>query len=182
MPDLSDRLVDFVDGDTEDDPNLIPIRLSTNAVELDTYAIETAQHGIDPKPRVRGYKLETAFAMTDYKLQGRTLLRLFLNMINRKAPPYMTLESAYVLISRVTKQSGLRYLVKDDAAIKKLVELRHSTLLHAWQNGYNDNGDWDMDQALRALEDAETAKTKSQRKRRTTTTAPAAQRRCSAAA
>ena len=62
MPDLSDRLVDFVDGDTEDDPNLIPIRLSTNAVELDTYAIETAQHGI-----IRS----RAYAATNWKRPSR---------------------------------------------------------------------------------------------------------------
>ena len=176
LPDLSDKLVDFVDGATESDGNLIPIRMSTNVMELDTYAIETAQHGIDPKPRIRGYKLETAFAMIDYKLQGRTLLRLLLNIINRKAPPYMTLESAYVLISRVTTQNGLRYLVKDDAAIEKLLKLRHNPLLHAWEHGYDDNGDWDVERALKALDDAKTAQTKSQRKRRSPGDGPSAQR------
>ena len=58
--------------------------------------------------KVKEHSFRLAFVMTDFKLQGRTLLKVILSMFKRPMPPWMELTGFYVLISRVRTMAGLR--------------------------------------------------------------------------
>ena len=98
-----------------------------------------------------------AFAMTDFKLQGRTLPKLVLNICERPVSPYLDWSSFYVQISRVCERDGLRLLYVDKKALEKLSKLQIDPSLLAWERGYkiNPNGlsTWDRPSAAEALND-----------------------------
>ena len=83
---------------------------------------------------MRLHQFILAFAMTDFKLQGRTLPRLILSICERPFGPYMALSGFYVLISRVRTLDGLRVLWKDDNALLRLTNLQWAQELYAWEN------------------------------------------------
>ena len=58
-----------------------------------------------------------AFALSNFKLQGRTLPKLILSVCKRLRAPWMTLASFYVLVSRARGLGGLRLLQRDEAAL-----------------------------------------------------------------
>jgi hypothetical protein len=59
-------------------------------------------------PAGMGHTVSLAFAVTDFKLQGRTLPRLILSVGTNRGGMPMRLSKLYVLISRVQAASGLR--------------------------------------------------------------------------
>ena len=75
------------------------------------------------------------FAITDFKLQGRTLRKLVLSVCRRQRMPWMTLASFYVLVSRVRELDGLRLLQKDPEGLRAVRELLTDEYLHAWEEG-----------------------------------------------
>ena len=78
----------------------------------------------------------------DFKLQGRTLPKLVLSLQPRNRPPYLTLSSFYVFISRVRRASGLRLLSRCcETTRDKLKKLTHDDYLHCWDNAY-EGGYW----------------------------------------
>ena len=85
------------------------------------------------------------FALTDYKLQGKTLKYLILNLTKYSWPPHMDLKGLYVLLSRVKEFGHLRLLngvSKDRSELSYLLNLRHRAELAIWSGGYDDSGRW----------------------------------------
>ena len=165
LPNLRDKLVNFEDADegiAPDGDQLAPILISKQVRELELTGTAAARHGLPKKLMGRAFALNLAFALTDYKLQGRTLELLLLNLPNRSFGPYMTLKAFYVLVSRATKSSGLRLLEADKEALAKLLLLRHDVYLAAWERGYDDDGLWNDNLARKAL--AEMRKTRGKAK------------------
>jgi hypothetical protein len=72
-------------------------------------------------------------------------------MIKRPLKPHMDITSFYVLVSRAFKRSGLRWLGREDEAIKEIHKKKHSAKLHAWQHGYDINGTWKKEKARSSL-------------------------------
>ena len=99
---------------------------------------------------VRLHQYQLAFALTDFKLQGRTLRKLILSICKRSKPPWMTLSCFYVLISRVRTFEGLRLLQNDHAGLVAVSSLKHDEMLYAWEHGY-DQGVWSDERAVAAL-------------------------------
>ena len=66
-----------------------------------------------PVPPAWRHTYSLAFAITDYKLQGKTLPRLLLSLDDNGPAPALTLAKLYVLISRVGTLDGLRFLPAD---------------------------------------------------------------------
>jgi hypothetical protein len=94
-----DRLIDRK-------PQVIPL-LQSSPEEVDWYSIYAAQHSVKRKILIKRYPYDMAFALTDFKLQGRTLPKLILSVCKRTECPWMTLQSFYVLISRVPSISNI---------------------------------------------------------------------------
>ena len=111
-----------------------------------------AQQGIPQTLNVKQHQYGFAFALTDFKLQGRTLDKLIISVCKRNRMPWMTLSSFYVLVSRVRKLSGLRLLQRDEKGIKDVKRQKPDEYLHAWEHGYI-NGTWNDKKAADALQE-----------------------------
>ena len=110
--------------------------------------------------RLHRHPVDLAFAVTDFKLQGKTMDELLLSIAPRPFPPHLDLKGAYVMVSRVRTRKRLRVLHKPSRAkgsLDSLLRLRHTPELKAWNDGYNENGDW-MPSELAAQRKAEPAK------------------------
>ena len=147
LDDISHTLVDFVDRKPSEnnfvDNQLVPLLIGSNQNIVKLRSILAATQGVDADPVVRDFPLILAFAITDFKLQGRSLPKLIINLPNARVPPYMDVVSFYVLISRVFEREGLRWLLHDTKAQQRLTVLRHDRYLRAWNDGYDENGMFD---------------------------------------
>ena len=113
-----------------------------------------AQNNLPEAVQVSYHPYSISFALTNFKLQGKTLPKLILSICTRKHLPWMTLKAFYVLISRVRNLSGLRLLQHDEAALMKVSRVRHDEYLHAWDNGYDVTGRWSPQRAVAAYKEA----------------------------
>ena len=134
LDDLSE-LIKSVDASTDD--QVIPLFLSRNVKEgVELRGAVAAQAGLPIKVKVREHQYCLAHALTDFKLQGRTLAKLILLLSNRLRAPWITLAAFYVFISRVRLALSLRLVFKDDEAIKKVGKLRHDEFLQVREKGH----------------------------------------------
>jgi hypothetical protein len=131
---------------------VIPLILSSNTEDADCYSIYSAQHSLTRRILIKRHPYEIAFAITDFKLQGRTLPKLILSLPKRRALPWMTLQSFYVLISRVPRMSGLRLLQYDRLGIQSVRTQMPDIYLYAWERGFDSTGIWDAKLAAKALQ------------------------------
>ena len=137
--------------DTNNASQTIPLLISPNNEHVDCYSTYSAQQGIPRHVLVKRHPYDMAFALTDYKLQGRTLPKLILSVCKRQRIPWMSLQSFYVLISRTTSMAGLRLLQYDRAGIENVRTQMPDLYLYAWERGYNDAGIWKNKLAVTAL-------------------------------
>ena len=122
------------------------------AGKAECFGIYAAQQGIAQKLGVRQHQYGFAWALTDFKLQGRTLPKLILSICKRSRLPWMTLASFYVLVSRVRELDGLRLLQHDGTGLSAVSQLGTDEYLHGWERGYDEaTGQWDGERAARAV-------------------------------
>ena len=145
-----DDLHTLIPNMTEED-QVISIPRSKNKEYIKLRSHYTAQQNIAGSVLVYLHKIQPAFALTDFKLQGRTLSKLIINICTRSVPPWMDLTAFYVLISRVRRSKALRVLKIDHSAKSKIMKLKHNVILHAWENGYDENGNWVDRKAINSL-------------------------------
>ena len=130
---------------------VIPLLKTSNPDLVDCYSVYAAQQGILRHISIKRHPYDLAFALTDFKLQGRTLPKLILSVCKRHKMPWMTLQAFYVLVSRVPCMSGLRLLQYDQAGIDSVRTLMPDKYLYAWERGYDENGIWKEELAKIAL-------------------------------
>ena len=150
LPDLRGELV----ATTDSTDQLVVLTKAVKVDDVEITSAAAATHGVLPKLKTKSFPVMPAFALTDYKVQGRTLLKLIINMPARGRPPFMDLEAFYVLQSRVKLKKSLRFLRKDDEALAKLAKKRHNAYLYAWDHGYDEHGLWNDKLAAAAYEKA----------------------------
>jgi hypothetical protein len=147
LDDLSDLITTVVKG-----AQVVSVGLRNKSEQVRLYSTYAAQCNVTDKVDVKGHSVMLAFALTDYKLQGRTLKKLVLSVFSRgKHLPFMTASKFYVLVSRVRNFASLRLLQYDREALVALSKLKHHELLYAWDNGYNEEGRWSDAIAVSAL-------------------------------
>ena len=77
---------------------VVPIKLSKNREEIKLHGLAAAQHDIE-KVKICVHQYQLAFAMTDFKVQGKTLRKLILSIVTRpKNFPAVKLDGFYVLV------------------------------------------------------------------------------------
>ncbi len=84
--------------------------------------------------RVRAHPLTLAFALTDYKLQGKTTEELLLSIAPRPFPPHLDLKGFYVMVSRARTRRRLRLLHRPDrrqGGLEYIFKLKHTPELAA---------------------------------------------------
>jgi hypothetical protein len=97
---------------------------------------------IPPNMSVNSFDYMLAFAMTDYKLQGRTLPKLIISVPPSYRRPPMTLVAFYVLVSRVRRKKDLRLLVYNLPDLWKITNKQHSDNLRIYERSYTSAGIW----------------------------------------
>jgi len=128
--------------------------------------VYAAQQGLAQKVGVKMHQYGLAFALSNFKLQGRTLPKLILSVCKRSRAPWMTLASFYVLISRVRELAGLRLLQEDSAALSAVSQFKTDEYLHGWERGYDaETGLWDDALAARAVRELRRSATRPRRRR-----------------
>ena len=125
---------------TSDPHPLLDLGWDTEGVEL--RGAVAAQAGLPLRLKVREHQFCLAFALTDFKLQGRTLPKLILCLADRRKAPWITLAAFYVFISRVRRADSLRLLQYNATALDKVAKLRHDDYLGCWERGYDADGWW----------------------------------------
>jgi hypothetical protein len=130
---------------------VIPLLLSTSAEDIDCYSVYAAQHAIPRRVLIKRHPYDMAFAITDFKLQGRTIPKLILSLPKRHELPWMSLQSFYVLISRVPCMDGLRLLQYDRKGLQSVRTQMPDIYLYAWERGFDNNGLWNEELAVKAL-------------------------------
>jgi len=134
---------------------VIPVK-SERSVAYKTTSVEATRRALPPSLGVRRLEVDLAFALTDFKFQGKTLEYIILSLGNRGGLPCWSLESFYVLFSRVRKGSNIYVLGVDGSNPKSndhLRKLRHDVTLDLWHKGYTAAGEWNGD-TVRAAADA----------------------------
>ncbi|CAK0807187.1 unnamed protein product [Prorocentrum cordatum] len=128
-----------------DDAVVVPILCSRHMQGHDMTSLFSCLKAMPKSVRYRGHAITLAFAVTDYKLQGKTKDELILSIAPRPFPPHLDLKGFYVDVSRVRKRSGLRVLrlpPKKMGGLKHLYGLQHTRDLTAWNAGYDASGEW----------------------------------------
>ena len=149
-----DDLSGLIETVTTDGAQVVPL-LKSKKVRKEGIALNgivAAQNNVAEKVQVKVHEYKLAFALTDFKLQGRTLPKLIINVFKRNVPPWMSLASFYVLISRCKTADSLRLYQYDREGLNDLYRLKHDEYLAAWEDGYDENGRWSDKLAVAALE------------------------------
>ena len=110
-PPLSINFMPFLpDDDTGEgiesiaaDTLVVPIVASPDLLEYDTSSLYSTMSNIPRVLKHRGHPLTLAFAMTDFKVQGRTCDYVNLSIAARPFPPHLDMKGFYVMISRVRR-------------------------------------------------------------------------------
>ena len=124
----------------------VPIITSKHKDTHDTTSLWACMKGVPKKIAFHAHPITLAFAVTDFKLQGKTLDKLILSIAPRPFPPHLDLKAFYVMVSRVRGRHGLRVLhrpAKHRGGLLHVLKLKHAPALKAWDEGYNESGDWD---------------------------------------
>ena len=147
LEDLSDVIpTDFIVGE-----QVVPLIISNETADVKITSKFAAENRIEKALPVRHHPYELAFALTDFKLQGRTLSKLVISVCKRTSPPHMNLAAIYVLVSRVRSLDGLRLLQHDRAGLRQLTTLKTSQWLYGWTRGYDTAGRWQRHLAAKAV-------------------------------
>ena len=119
-------------------------------------SVHAALYGMPIDLRVLDHQLDLAFAITDFKTQSKTMTKLILSLRPRSFMPYFTLSTIYVLASRVKEGLQLRTIGynprRDKDGVTHLTSLQHSSALRIWEACYDDDGRWNADKCLAAIE------------------------------
>ena len=140
---------------------VVPV-LARDAQEHKLSSLYAAMAGMPKIVHLYAPSVTLAFAITDFKVQGRTLGELILSISPRPFPPHLCLRGLYVFVSRVRKRCRLKLLHRasdKDGGLKYLFKLQHVPELAIWDKGYNDKGDWVVQLALNAAQEANAAVT-----------------------
>ena len=92
------------------DSLVVPVTVSSELQEYDTGSLYATMANAPRLLRYHGHPLTLAFAMTDFKVQGRTLPFVILSIAGRPFPPHLDMKGFYVMISRVRQGHTWRKL------------------------------------------------------------------------
>ena len=121
---------------------VVPITASKDPIDFETSSLYATMASIPRTLQHRGHPVVLAFALTDFKVQGKTLDFLTLSIAPRPFPPHLDMKGFYVMISRVRCADSLRVL-SEHRDLNHLRQLRHAPELAVWNGSYSTEGDWD---------------------------------------
>jgi PIF1-like helicase/Ubiquitin carboxyl-terminal hydrolase len=138
------------------DTAIVPIFCGTRSSEVHLTSVESARANLPSILRVKKHEVDLAFALTDYKFQGRSLNYIIICLGQRDTPPFHTLQSLYVSASRVSFGNHVFVLGIDPQNPNDTLHLRnltHSPAISLWEAGYDEDGHWNESLAQAAVDD-----------------------------
>jgi len=171
LPDLSSKLPTNVVARADDpDAQIIPLQLdgSSHRRDVKLWSRISAQHALPEEISTWPFAYELAFAVTDYKLQSRSLPRIALNLpkCETQSMTRMKFESFYVLVSRGLKFESLRWNQCDIGERDKLLTLRHDKELVAFERAWDENRRYDHARARAVLAEQTPGQKQTSRKKK----------------
>jgi hypothetical protein len=142
----------LVPSSSSPDWDIVPVLVSTTQDIIALNSVAAASLRVERHLKVQMHQITYSFAVTDFKLQGRTMTKIVLNICHRISLPYMNMPALYVLLSRAQYWKTVRLLYVDEAGLAQLETLQHDEYLVAWERGYDENGIWSDALASAALE------------------------------
>ena len=124
----------------------MPIITSKHKAAHDTSSLWACMRAVLKTLSCTEHPITFGFAVTDFKLQGKTLDRLILSIAPRPFPPHLDLTAFYVMVSRVRARNGLRLLHRPanrTGGLRYLRKLQHAPALRAWNTRYDAACNWD---------------------------------------
>jgi hypothetical protein len=124
---------------------VLPILIGARSVTHRVTSLEAARRCIPRDLRMFKHDVDLAFALTDYKVQGKTLEYFILSLGLRSFAPFLTLADLYVLASRVKEGKKLYVIGLKDATETSTAHLRklhQAPALALWYHAYNSAGQW----------------------------------------
>ena len=134
-----------------------PIRAERRADEKEQRQQQQAEEDADARARLaddqlleqhvmaRKHAATLAFALTDYKWQGKTVARLLLSLRGRRFKPSLSLTSFYTMRTRTRRGADQRTVgfdPHDESDRNRIRELRHPAALRIWNGAYDQEGRW----------------------------------------
>ena len=114
---------------------VVPAGIASKTEDYAFVSAQAATHRLGVTGHVTNHNVALAFALTDYKLQGRTLENLIMVIDpDAEAPSLM---SFYVMCSRVTTFAGL-FADSGGKSLQHLAKLKHNPDLGIWEGSYID--------------------------------------------
>ena len=104
---------------------VVPIAASRDTIDFETTSLYATLAHIPKTLQHRGHPLVLAFALTDFKVQGKTLDFLTMSIASRAFPPHLDMKGFYIIISRVRSGDSLRVL-GENLDLNHLRHLRHA--------------------------------------------------------
>ena len=98
--------------------------------------------------KYRSHKVDLAFVMTYYKIQGKTLPKIILQLNERvgNGLTKLNFQMLTVALSRVECFNNMRIMPLYQASdLSYLTKLTHDINLKVWLNGFDDSGKWDAE-------------------------------------
>lgn len=138
------------------DTVIVPIFFGTRSSEVHLSSVESVRANLPSILYVKKHEVELAFALTDYKFQGRSLDYIIICLGKRDTTPFHTLQSLYVSASRVSFGNKVFVLGIDPQNPNDTLHLRnltHSPAISLWEAGYDEDGHWNESLAQTAAED-----------------------------
>ena len=135
---------------------IVPIFFFTRSSEVHLASVESARANLPSILYVKKHEVDLAFALTDYKFQGRSLDYITICLGKRDTTPFHTLQSLYVSASRVSFGNKVFVLGIDPQNPNDTLHLRnltHSPATSLWEAGYDEDGHWNESLAQTAVED-----------------------------
>ncbi len=166
---------DFVnvelDGHTTWNPNdsLLGDRLYVIPVPIARKKLIVKVRGQQIQAKV--HAVELGFSITFYKVEGKTLPLLILNLYKRGCTPEVTLKSLLVGLTRVRESRNVRLLPppanSGPTPLAHLLNLKSDDDFRVWMAGYDDSGMWSPERALQAVASGRRSRTIRRNIRRT---------------
>lgn len=133
-------------GAAEPSSFIVPVKLySDGGSAFDEYLHRMTDSRSRPQPvPTLHHGVEPAFALTFEKLQGATLSRLILVLLDVSSSRLGTMcpKKLFVALSRVCEGKHLALFPCDMEDMSYLLRIRHDKILKLWTDNYTEHGYW----------------------------------------
>jgi len=136
-----------------EDQIVVPIGLKDQDKQHISITLENG-HPISFDVQAQPHRIDLAFVITFWKIQGRTIPKIILALNKRPFKPHITYTMLLVALSRVSKGDDIRILpLQEENGLDYLMKLKYDEDLEIWMEGFDPNTRrWDSKRSIEFLQ------------------------------